>query len=46
MAGLGEKSPSFAKKFAELRTILSSAASQYRHEVATGAFPEPERDFI
>lgn len=46
MAGLGEKSPSFVKKFAELRTILSSAASQYRHEVATGSFPEPERDFI
>jgi 3-methyl-2-oxobutanoate hydroxymethyltransferase len=46
MAGLGEKSPSFAKKFAELRTILSSAASQYRHEVATGSFPEQERDFI
>jgi 3-methyl-2-oxobutanoate hydroxymethyltransferase len=46
MAGLGEKAPSFVKKFAELRTILSSAASQYRHEVATGSFPEQERDFI
>lgn len=45
MAGLGEKAPSFAKKFAELRTILSSAASQYRHEVETGSFPEAERDF-
>jgi 3-methyl-2-oxobutanoate hydroxymethyltransferase len=45
MAGLGEKAPSFVKKFAELRTILSSAASQYRHEVATGSFPEQERDF-
>lgn len=45
MAGLGQKAPSFAKKFAELRTILSSAASQYRHEVATGSFPEPDRDF-
>ncbi len=45
MAGLGERSPSFAKKYAELRTILSSAASQYRHEVALGVFPEAERDF-
>lgn len=45
MAGLGDRAPSFAKKYAELRTILSSAASQYRHEVALGVFPEPERDF-
>lgn len=45
MAGLGDRSPSFAKKFAELRTILSSAAAQYRHEVSLGVFPEPERDF-
>jgi len=45
MAGLGDHSPSFAKKYAELRTILSSAAAQYRHEVALGIFPEAERDF-
>ena len=45
MAGLGDRSPSFAKKYAELRTILSSAAAQYRHEVALGIFPEAERDF-
>ena len=45
MAGLGDRSPSFAKKYAELRTILSSAASQYRHEVSLGVFPEAERDF-
>lgn len=45
MAGLGDRSPSFAKKFAELRTILASAAAQYRHEVSTGAFPEAERNF-
>lgn len=45
MAGLGDRAPSFAKKFAELRTILSSAAAQYRHEVAIGVFPESERDF-
>jgi 3-methyl-2-oxobutanoate hydroxymethyltransferase len=45
MAGLGDRSPSFAKKYAELRTILSSAAAQYRHEVSLGIFPEAERDF-
>jgi 3-methyl-2-oxobutanoate hydroxymethyltransferase len=45
MAGLGNRSPSFAKKYAELRTILSSAAAQYRHEVSLGIFPEAERDF-
>lgn len=45
MAGLGDRSPSFAKKFAELRGILSAAAVTYRNEVATGVFPEAERDF-
>lgn len=45
MAGLGEKSPSFSKKFAELREVLGSAATQYREEVAKGLFPEASRDF-
>jgi len=44
-AGLTEKTPSFAKRFLELRGQLSSAAQTYRSEVASGAFPEPERDF-
>lgn len=45
MAGLGSRSPSFAKKFAELRKVLGAAAVQYRHEVESGVFPEAERDF-
>ena len=44
-AGLTEKTPSFAKRFLELRDLLSSAAQTYRSEVASGEFPEPERDF-
>jgi 3-methyl-2-oxobutanoate hydroxymethyltransferase len=44
-AGLTEKTPSFAKRFLELRGLLSSAAQTYRSEVASGEFPEPERDF-
>jgi 3-methyl-2-oxobutanoate hydroxymethyltransferase len=44
-AGLTEKTPSFAKRFLELRGLLSGAAQTYRSEVASGEFPEPERDF-
>lgn len=45
MAGLGAKSPSFAKKFADLRGELVKAALTYRSEVSSGAFPESSRDF-
>lgn len=45
MAGLGTRSPSFAKKFADLRSELVRAATNYRSEVASGEFPEASRDF-
>lgn len=45
MAGLGSRSPSFVKKFADLRSELITAATRYRSEVASGQFPEASRDF-
>jgi 3-methyl-2-oxobutanoate hydroxymethyltransferase len=45
MAGLGSRSPSFAKKFADLRSDLISAATSYKSQVANGTFPEASRDF-
>lgn len=45
MAGLSGRTPSFAKQFANLRDILTQATKNYRDEVASGAFPESERDF-
>ena len=44
-AGLGEKSPSFAKQYLNLRQSLHDAASSYRSEVAAGEFPTPEQSF-
>lgn len=44
-AGLGEKSPSFAKQYMNLRANLLEAAQSYRNEVASGAFPAADKSF-
>ena len=44
-AGLGEKSPSFSKRFASLRKDLISAATHYREEVRSASFPSSEQSF-
>lgn len=45
-AGLsGHKPKKFVKQYAQLRSTLSDAAKQYRAEVSSGVFPEPERSF-
>lgn len=45
-AGLsGHKPKKFVKQYAQLRDNLSAAAKQYRDEVHSGVFPEPERSF-
>ena len=45
MAGLGDWSPRFAKRFADLRTTLSDATRAYADEVRRGTFPGPEHSF-
>ncbi len=44
-AGLGEKSPSFAKQYLNLRASLLEAAQAYRDEVSTGEFPSADKSF-
>ncbi len=44
-AGLGEKSPSFAKPYLNLRANLLEAAQSYRNEVAAGEFPSEDKSF-
>jgi 3-methyl-2-oxobutanoate hydroxymethyltransferase len=44
-AGLGAKSPSFAKQYLNLRQSLHDAATSYRNEVAGGDFPTAEQSF-
>ncbi len=44
-AGLGEKSPSFAKQYLNLRASLLEAAQAYRDEVSAGEFPSADKSF-
>lgn len=45
MAGLGDWTPRFAKRYAEMRTLLAQAATEYNAEVRSGAFPATEHTF-
>ena len=46
MAGLrGGKQPRFVKAFADVRSVLATAARNYADEVRSGAFPGPEHSF-
>jgi 3-methyl-2-oxobutanoate hydroxymethyltransferase len=44
-AGLGAKSPSFAKQYLNLRQSLLDAAGQYRSEVLASEFPGSDKSF-
>lgn len=45
MAGMGEWSPSFSKKFGEVGAAMRQAAGDYVGEVKGGTFPGPEHTF-
>jgi 3-methyl-2-oxobutanoate hydroxymethyltransferase len=44
-AGLSDRSPKFAKKYLNLREVLSEAATNFREEVRAGSFPTEEQSF-
>lgn len=45
-AGLSSHKPKkFIKQYAQLRSTLLDAAKEYREEIMSGVFPEPERSF-
>jgi len=46
MAGMTPgKAPRFAKKYADMRTVLGDAARAFASDVVTGVFPPPEHTF-
>lgn len=45
MVGLSSKIPRFAKQYLNLRSDISTAATQYASEVREGAFPTAEQSF-
>ncbi|QCB93366.1 3-methyl-2-oxobutanoate hydroxymethyltransferase [Cellulomonas shaoxiangyii] len=45
MAGMGDWSPRFAKRFGEVGAALTAAARAYADEVRSGAFPEAAHSF-
>ncbi|GAA2246809.1 3-methyl-2-oxobutanoate hydroxymethyltransferase [Rarobacter faecitabidus] len=45
MAGMGEWSPRFARRFAEIGKALGDAASDYIDAVRDGSFPAPEHGY-
>lgn len=44
-AGLSEKTPSFVKRYLEMRELLAEAARSYRAETQDGSFPPVEKNF-
>jgi 3-methyl-2-oxobutanoate hydroxymethyltransferase len=45
MAGMGDWSPSFAKRYAEIGVALGDAAASYVSEVKDGSFPDADHYF-
>ncbi|MDM7831469.1 3-methyl-2-oxobutanoate hydroxymethyltransferase [Cellulomonas edaphi] len=45
MAGMGDWSPRFAKRFGEVGAALKAAASAYADEVRSGSFPDADHQF-
>jgi 3-methyl-2-oxobutanoate hydroxymethyltransferase len=44
-AGLDSRSPSFSKKYLDMRGLLSKAAAEYVSEVRNQTFPSKENNF-
>jgi len=45
MAGLSQRSPKFAKRYADVAATLRTAAAEFAAEVASGAFPSEEYSY-
>src|ERR1700678_3700019 len=45
MAGLSPQTPRFVKKYADMASVLRSAATAFAEDVASGAFPDEEHSY-
>jgi 3-methyl-2-oxobutanoate hydroxymethyltransferase len=45
MAGLSPQTPRFVKKYADMASVLRSAATAFAEDVASGAFPDDEHSY-
>ena len=45
MAGLTPNVPKFAKRYADVASVLGQAARDFADEVAAGAYPSPEYSY-
>ena len=45
LLGINERVPRLAKKFADLRTVITEAAQAFVEEVEQGSFPDPDHSY-
>ena len=45
LLGINETTPKLAKKYADLRQVMTEAVSSFVHEVETGTFPDDEHSY-
>jgi len=45
LLGISERVPKLAKKFADVRGVISQAAEDFVREVESGTFPDPEHSY-
>jgi 3-methyl-2-oxobutanoate hydroxymethyltransferase len=45
LLGINEHTPKLAKKYADLRTVISEAASAFARDVENGSFPDAEHSY-
>ena len=45
LLGINETTPKLAKKYADLRQVMTEAVSSFVHDVETGTFPDDEHSY-
>ena len=45
LLGINEKPPKLAKKYADLRAVMTEAATSFVHDVEAGTFPDEEHSY-
>jgi 3-methyl-2-oxobutanoate hydroxymethyltransferase len=45
MAGLSPRTPKFVKRYADLASVLSTAAAEFAADVSSGAFPDQDHSY-